>query len=63
MDKTETFAFIAIREARKKTRLGDGEMARKLRTLIALPHHLGSVLSTHTVAHNPLLLQFQGMCD
>lgn len=64
MDKTEIFTFIAMRQARiKKTSLGDEEMARKLRTLIALADYLGSVLITHTVAYNPLLLQFQGMCD
>ena len=64
MDKTEIFTFIAMRQARiEKTSLGDEEMARKLRTLIALADDLGSVLSTHTVAYNPLLLQFQGMCD
>lgn len=63
-DKTEIFTFVAIRQARiKKTSLGDGEMARKLRTLIVLADGLGSVLSTYTVAHSPLLLPFQGMCN
>lgn len=63
-DKTEIFTFVAIRQARiKETSLGDGETAQKLRTLIALADGLGSVHSTHTVAHSPLLLPFRGMCD
>jgi hypothetical protein len=33
---------------------GTGEMARRLRTLAALPEDPGSISSTHVVAHNHL---------
>jgi hypothetical protein len=36
-------------------------MAQLLRVLSALAEDLGSVLSTHMVAHNLLVLQFQGI--
>lgn len=37
---------------------GDGEMTQLLRALPAIAEDSGSVLSTHVVAHNRLLLQF-----
>lgn len=40
---------------------GAKEMAQWLRALVTLAEILGSVPSTHRVAHNHLYLQFQGI--
>ena len=39
---------------------GHGEMSQRLRELAALSEDLGSIPSTHTVAHGCLYPQFQG---
>jgi hypothetical protein len=36
-------------------------MTQKLRTLAALPEYPGSILSIQTMAHNYVLLHFQGI--
>lgn len=36
-----------------KIKIGVGEIAQQLRELIILPEDLGSIPSTHMVAHNP----------
>ena len=39
----------------KKFPDADGEVAQQLRALATLPEDLGSILSTHVVAHNCLM--------
>jgi hypothetical protein len=43
----------------KILRSGAGEMALQLRALAVLPKDLGSIPSTHEMAHNCLQFQFQ----
>ena len=44
--------------AHKKSILGAGEVAQRLRALSALPENLSSIPSTHMAAHNMYMIYF-----